>query len=305
MVVRMRKLLAIPRSWQSRFQRPRSFSTATGITNLWNNPKNTISDWPIKSCLSHANFFANQKTESTLSWLWQVIFVHTNLMRLETVKKNVYLDKFRYHATITFCSKISFILFLKVISMLFLRNHIIYATEPFKFALLWSFTKECVSSWLTNVHSQRLNKYTFSVSLKSPFMLLVFLQQIHWLKVRERKTAVERVNCNNERARKNSLETFSSNGKTISRRRNYSEPGFCGSDFGFFQSVRCPIHWTKVTEARGARLWSWYVCFSDEIGTRCFAWLRRLRPRKHPDALDLWQEPMMLRGSCLELWYPR
>ena len=107
---------------------------------------------------------------------------------------------------------------------------------------------------------------------------------------------MERVNCNNVRARKNTLENFSSNGKTISRRRNYSEPGFCGSDFGFFQSVRCPIDWTKVTEARGARLWSWYVCFSDEIGTRCFAWLRRLWPRKHPDALDLWQEPMMLRG---------
>ena len=32
------------------------------------------------------------------------------------------------------------------------------------------------------------------------------------------------------------------------------EPGFCGSGFGSFQSVRCPIRWTKVTEALGARL---------------------------------------------------
>ena len=33
------------------------------------------------------------------------------------------------------------------------------------------------------------------------------------------------------------------------------EPGFCGSGFGFFQSVCCPIRWTKVTDALGTRLW--------------------------------------------------
>ena len=32
------------------------------------------------------------------------------------------------------------------------------------------------------------------------------------------------------------------------------EPGFCSSGFGFFQSVRCPIRWTKVTDALGTRL---------------------------------------------------
>ena len=32
------------------------------------------------------------------------------------------------------------------------------------------------------------------------------------------------------------------------------EPGFCGSGVGFFQSVRCPIRWTKVTDALGTRL---------------------------------------------------
>ena len=37
-----------------------------------------------KSCLSHANFFANQKTVGTL-----IRFVYTRLIRLETVKKNV------------------------------------------------------------------------------------------------------------------------------------------------------------------------------------------------------------------------
>ena len=35
------------------------------------------------------------------------------------------------------------------------------------------------------------------------------------------------------------------------------EPGFCGSGFGFFQSVRCPIRWTKVTDALGTRLEFW------------------------------------------------
>ena len=32
------------------------------------------------------------------------------------------------------------------------------------------------------------------------------------------------------------------------------EPVFCGSGFGFFKSVRCPIRWTKVTDALGTRL---------------------------------------------------
>ena len=35
------------------------FYTAMGNTNLYKNPKKPISDWPIKSCSSHANFFAN------------------------------------------------------------------------------------------------------------------------------------------------------------------------------------------------------------------------------------------------------
>ena len=40
------------------------------------------------------------------------------------------------------------------------------------------------------------------------------------------------------------------------------EPGFCGSGFGFFQSVRCPIRWTKVTDALGTRLVDkMHVCF--------------------------------------------
>ena len=42
------------------------------------------------------------------------------------------------------------------------------------------------------------------------------------------------------------------------------EPGFCGSGFGFFQSVRCPIRWTKVTDALGTRL--------AEKGTYVFMW---------------------------------
>ena len=47
-------------------------------------------------------------------------------------------------------------------------------------------TKECMSSWLTNVHSRCLNKCTFSASLNSPFMSLVFLHQIHRPKVKKK-----------------------------------------------------------------------------------------------------------------------
>ena len=44
-------------------------------------------------------------------------------------------------------------------------------------------------------------------------MLLVFLHQMHRSKVTERETALEKVNCNNVRAKKISLENFSwSNG---------------------------------------------------------------------------------------------
>ena len=49
----------------------------------------------LKFRSSHANFFANQKTVGTLISFWQVICVLTNLIRLETVKKRVYLDKAR------------------------------------------------------------------------------------------------------------------------------------------------------------------------------------------------------------------
>ena len=37
------------------------------------------------------------------------------------------------------------------------------------------------------------------------------------------------------------------------------EPGFCDSGFGFFQSVRCPIRWTKVTDVLGTRLEATFI----------------------------------------------
>ena len=149
-----------------------------GNTNLWKNNKKNISDWPIKSCSSNANFFANQKPVSMLIWFWQVICVHTNLIRLEIIKKNVYLNKFRNHATTTFCSKSFFFWFLKVISMLFLRrcySFMLVNLSNLHTAVLILSTRECVSSWLTDVHSPHLKKCTFSFSIHSPFMLLVFL----------------------------------------------------------------------------------------------------------------------------------
>ena len=35
---------------------------------------------------------------------------------------------------------------------------------------------------------------------------------------------------------------------------NWNQDYFCDSSFGFFQSVRCSIRWTKVTETLGTRL---------------------------------------------------
>ena len=102
---------------------------------------------------------------------------------------------------------------MKVIPMLFLKrcySFMLLNLSNWHTVVLIQSTKECVSSWLTNVHSRRLNKCTFSVSLNSPFMLLVFLHQKHRWKVPERKTALQRINCNNVRAKKISLENFSS-----------------------------------------------------------------------------------------------
>ena len=92
---------------KSRSQRLRSFWSAWKIINLYKNPKKPIyDDWPIKTCSSHANFFANQKTASKFIWFWQVIRVQINLIRLKTVKKKGYLEiKPRNHPTMTFYSK--------------------------------------------------------------------------------------------------------------------------------------------------------------------------------------------------------
>ena len=80
----------------SRSQRQRSFCSATGITNLWKNPKKNISDQLADKIVFIICIFANQKTVSTSIWFW--LCTH-NLIRLKTVKKNVYFDKFRNHAT--------------------------------------------------------------------------------------------------------------------------------------------------------------------------------------------------------------
>ena len=103
----------------------------------------SISDWPIKSFSSHSNFFANQKTVSTLISFWQVICVHINLIRLKTVKKSVYLDKFRNHATMTFCSKnFLFSNFWKLFQCFFFNEMLyFYATEHFKFACCYAHSK--------------------------------------------------------------------------------------------------------------------------------------------------------------------
>ena len=59
-----------------------------------------------------------------------VICLYTNRFPTWTVKKRAYLDKPRNHATMTFCSKISFI----SMPLFFKEERKDYNTEPFKFA---------------------------------------------------------------------------------------------------------------------------------------------------------------------------
>ena len=74
---------------QSRSRRLRSFWSAPRITNHLKNPKKKpISDWPIITSSSHANYFANQKTVSLLiCFLGCVYTSSSNLARLETFSK--------------------------------------------------------------------------------------------------------------------------------------------------------------------------------------------------------------------------
>ena len=141
-------------------------------------------------------------------------FVYTNyLIRLEIIKKN---DKFRNHATTTFCSK-SFIFWsLKVNSMFFfLEMLFMYASEPFKFAhgcahseherMCVVVTNQCSFAAFKVMYIFRLLKRSFHVTCLSPLNTSI--------KFTERKAALERVNCNYVWARKIFLENFSwSNG---------------------------------------------------------------------------------------------
>ena len=146
-----------------------------------------------------------------LIWFWQVICVHTNLIRFEIVKKNVYLDKFRNHATMTLCSKSFFFWFLKVISMFFFfrrcYSFMLLNLSNLHTAVLILSTRECVWSWLTNVHSPHLKKmYIFLLHTQS-FHVTCLSPLNTSIKFTERKTALERVNCNYVGARKFSLKT--------------------------------------------------------------------------------------------------
>ena len=74
----------------------------------------------------------------------QIICVHTNLIRLKTVKKKVYLDKSRNHATMSFCA-----IFLKVILKPFFKRISAYMLLNFSnlnAAVLILSTKDCVPS---------------------------------------------------------------------------------------------------------------------------------------------------------------
>ena len=124
------------------------------ITNLWKNPKNEYLWLADKTCSSHANYFAHKKkkkTVSTLIWFWQVICVHANLTRLEDGKEKFYLNINSWnHATTTFCPKMS-CLVIESRSMPLLNTCMLLNLLNLHTAVLILSTKECVSSWPTNV----------------------------------------------------------------------------------------------------------------------------------------------------------
>ena len=147
-----------------------------GNTNLWRNNKKKHLWLADKIVFNHMQIYLLIKNLWACWFDFDRSFVYTNyLIRLEIIKKN---DKFRNHATTTFCSK-SFIFWsLKVISMfLFMRCYscMLVNLSNLHTGVLILSTRECVSSSLTNVHLLHLKKCTFSVSLNSPFMLLAFL----------------------------------------------------------------------------------------------------------------------------------
>ena len=145
-----------------------------GNTNLWKNNKKNISDWPIKSCSSNANFFANQKPVSMLIWFWQVICVHTNLIRLEIIKKNVYLDKFWNHATMfdILFKKFLFLIFEGHFNAFFKEMLFIYASEPFKFA------HSCAHSEHERMCVVMTNRRSFT-AFKEMYIFLLHTQSFH------------------------------------------------------------------------------------------------------------------------------
>ena len=117
---------------------------------------------------------------------------------------------------------------------------------------------ECVLSWLTNVAVAGVliyikYIYIFLVSTKSPFKLLDPPIKGHVKKNFFKEECVPMFEL-----RKTSLgASLGQMGKQLYAGAMKPEPGFYGSGFGFFQSVRCPFRWIRVTQAG----------FGDEIHT--------------------------------------
>ena len=143
---------------------------------MWLADKNVFITW--KYCN-----FANQKTEST----WRVIWLHTNLILLETLPCD-FVQKFA--------------LFLKVISMpLFWDSYMILNLLNLHIALLMS-----VSRWRTNV---LIATFFFGLLEQSFRVLSSVLNTSIRGHAKKKKTALKRLNYNNVRARPNSLKNFS------------------------------------------------------------------------------------------------
>ena len=104
-----------------------------------------------------------------------------------------------------------------------------------------------------------LNKYIFFQSPWQPF-------QVTWCI--DKKSRKEKLHWNDYVTMyvysKTPLGTrLSQMGKQLHAGAIKPGPGFCDSRVGFFQSVRCPFRWIRVTQALGTRLQSLRVYRAD------------------------------------------
>lgn len=156
---------------------------------MWLADKNVFITW--KYCN-----FANQKTEST----WRVIWLHTNLILLETGKKKILSPYTKQRYDVILFKHLPY--FWKSFQChFFWDSYMILNLLNLHTALLMS-----VSRWRTNV---LIATFFFGLLEQSFRVLSSVLNTSIRGHAKKKKTALKRLNYNNVRARPNSLKNFS------------------------------------------------------------------------------------------------